>query len=210
MYIASLWPTADPHEIKILVIDAGQAFVFGAYAHLPESHQNTDPAQEHEDKLHNNLAVNQKAVLQPVFRHRRWLQEEKNRRPEGPERQVALEPDIALQSISEIESQLPSLRGPGASVVGYVTKLEEVEGRLLDFYAGENNRFLKHSWDMTRAKHKEYQAIANSLLGVVGGSIGEQRKSDNPVLIGVGLGDFSSAGRLSNLHTSFLSYFIRL
>ncbi|KAF9919772.1 hypothetical protein BGZ67_001824, partial [Mortierella alpina] len=63
---------------------------------------------------------------------------------------------------------------------------------------------------MKRALHKEYQAIANSLLGIVGGNIGEHRKDDNAVLIGVGLGDFKSSGRLSSMHTTFLSYFIGL
>ncbi|KAF9367554.1 hypothetical protein CPB97_005585, partial [Podila verticillata] len=48
--IEQLWPEVDPHDIKILTLDAGQAFVVGAYAYLPE-----DP------HAHYNLAVNQKA-----------------------------------------------------------------------------------------------------------------------------------------------------
>jgi hypothetical protein len=145
-----------------------------------------------------------------VFRYRRWLEEERGKQPKGPEQQDVLEPDITLQSIAQIESQLPPLRGPGASVVDYVARLEEVEDCLLDFYDGENNRFLKHSWDMNRAKKKEYQAIANSLFGIVGGSVGERCRDDSPVLSGIGLGDFKSSLRLSSLHTSFLSYFVRL
>ncbi|KAI9242850.1 MAG: hypothetical protein BYD32DRAFT_456457 [Podila humilis] len=61
---------------------------------------------------------------------------------------------------------------------------------------------------MERAKHIEYQAIANNLLKSVGESLGERCK--NPVLIGVGLGKFGSSGRLKSLHSSFLSYFIPL
>ncbi|KAF9979952.1 hypothetical protein BGZ75_009024 [Mortierella antarctica] len=120
--------------------------------------------KEHDNTLHYNLAVNQKAVLQPMYRCRRWLEEEKNLKPEGPE---------MLQSIVEIESQLSPVRGSGASVVAYVFKFEEVEERLLVFYGGDNNRFLKHTWDMERVKKHEYQAIANSLLNVVSGNIGE-------------------------------------
>ncbi|KAF9944767.1 hypothetical protein BGZ70_004356 [Mortierella alpina] len=219
--VAKLWPNVDPRDIKTLTLDAGQAFVVGAYAHIPESHQDTDTAQsppsstaatqepkrEHQNKQHRNLAVNQKSVLQPMFRHRRWLEDEKQKRPEGPERQDVLEPNIELQSIAEIESQLPPLRGPGTSILDYVARLEEVEDRLLDFYAGEDNRFVKHSWDMQRAKHKEYQAIANSLLGIVGGSVGEHCRKDNPVLIGIGLGDFKSSNRMRGLLVTWLSAF---
>ncbi|KAG0369561.1 hypothetical protein BGZ54_009622, partial [Gamsiella multidivaricata] len=111
-------------------------------------------------------------------------------------------------SIEQIESQLPPLRGPEASVTNYVARLEQVEDQLMEFYNGNNNRFKKNTWDMERAKHIEYQAIANSLLKIVGGSIGERCKS--PVLIGVGLGDFRSSKRLSSLHGTFLSYFIPL
>ncbi|KAF9100598.1 hypothetical protein BGX27_000325 [Mortierella sp. AM989] len=131
-------------------------------------------------------------VMQPVFRYKRWMEEEKQLKPEGPEQQSPSKPDIGLQSIAVIESQLPPLRGLDASVVGYVTKLEE------------------HTWDMERAKHVEYQAIANSLLQIVGGSLGRHRADDNPVLIGIGLGEFGSSSRMSSLHSSFLSYFVPL
>ncbi|KAK3808749.1 MAG: hypothetical protein J3Q66DRAFT_417306 [Benniella sp.] len=48
----------------------------------------------------------------------------------------------------------------------------------------------KHSWDARRAKDEEFYAIANQILGLVGGSIGERRKENNKVAIGIGLGDF--------------------
>ncbi|KAG0163363.1 hypothetical protein DFQ29_003149, partial [Apophysomyces sp. BC1021] len=106
--IEQLWPGVNPHDVKVLTLDAGQAFVVGAYAYLPE-----DP------NGHYNLAVNQKAVMQPVFRHRRWLEGEKESIP-----------DQRSESIAHAESNLPPLRGPGASVVEYVKKLEEVEEQL--------------------------------------------------------------------------------
>ncbi|KAI7821855.1 hypothetical protein BC939DRAFT_454689 [Gamsiella multidivaricata] len=137
--------------------------------------------------------------MQPVFRYRRWLEDEKQLIPAGQS-----------DSIADIESCPPPIRGPEASVTNYIEMLEQVEDRLLDFYNGNNNRFNKHTWDMKRAKHIEYQAIANSLLRIVGGSIGERCKDDNPVLIGVGLGQFGSSSRLSSLHSSFLSYFVPL
>ncbi|OAQ22580.1 hypothetical protein K457DRAFT_295811 [Linnemannia elongata AG-77] len=65
---------------------------------------------------------------------------------------------------------------------------------------------------MRRARQAEYQAIAESLLGIVGGSLGrrvEDNKSTDPILIGVGLGQFASKSRLSSLHSTFLSYFVQ-
>ncbi|KAI7826875.1 hypothetical protein BC939DRAFT_446069, partial [Gamsiella multidivaricata] len=151
---------------------------------VQDSTQSPSSAAHHNKTPHHNLAVNQKAEASKVV-------------PEGQP-----------QSIEQIESQLPPLRGPEASVTNYVARLEQVEDQLMEFYNGNNNRFKKNTWDMERAKHIEYQAIANSLLKIVGGSIGERCKS--PVLIGVGLGDFRSSKRLSSLHGTFLSYFIPL
>ncbi|KAF9015914.1 hypothetical protein BGZ52_006252, partial [Haplosporangium bisporale] len=149
--VARLWPGVDPRHIKTLTLDAGQAYVVGAYAHLPQSIKDKDQMQrtpssfkdsfpiasssattaqdlteavsleqqttsmqattaELDKTPHHNLAVNQKAVMQPVFRYRRWLEDEKHMKPEGPERQHQSKPDIGLQSISDIESSLPSLR----------------------------------------------------------------------------------------------------
>ncbi|KAG0345258.1 hypothetical protein BGZ54_005609, partial [Gamsiella multidivaricata] len=197
--VARLWPGVDPKDIKILTLDAGQAFVVGAYAYLLGKSMNKDestsfngafpiasystttpqdlmqkPSLEAQttstppatttasDKIpHHNLTVNQKAVMQPVFRYRRWLKDEKQLKPEGPERQHQLKPDIGLQSTAHIESQLSPLRGPDTSVTNYIEELEKVENRLLEFYNGDNFRFKKHTWDMERAKHIEYQAIAN-------------------------------------------------
>ncbi|KAG0036537.1 hypothetical protein BGZ82_004071 [Podila clonocystis] len=233
--VARLWPNIDPRDIKTLTLDAGQAFVVGAYAHLPQAGNKdkspsfkgsfslasssastpqdlmqkvtleqqaimTPPTTTDLNKIpHHNLAVNQKAVMQPVFRFRRWFEDEKQKIPDGQS-----------ESIAHIESSLPPLRGHEANVTNYIERLEQVEDRLLEFYNGNNNRFKKHTWDMERAKHIEYQAIANSLLGIIGGSVGEHRKEDNRVLIGVGLGQFGSSSRLSSLHSSFLSYFVPL
>ncbi|KAF8921699.1 hypothetical protein BGZ58_003994 [Dissophora ornata] len=113
-------------------------------------------------------------------------------------------PDAGPQKAGN-NDQSPSFKGP---VTNYIEKLEQLEDQLSNFYNGSNSRFKKHTWDMERAKHIEHQAIANNLLKIVGGSIGERRKEGNPVLIGVGLGQFVSSSRLSSLHSSFLSYFV--
>lgn len=239
--VSRLWPGVKPHNIKILTLDAGQAYVVGAYAHLlqepserikqgkavvrndlsivdtsvpptttalmpndalrtPTSTTLTPPTKtEPNTSFHHNLAVNQKAVLQPVFRYRRWLEGEKQAIPEDQ-----------TESIEHIESRLPPLRGPSANIINYIRELERVEDRLHEFYNGNGNRFKKHTLDMKNAKQAEYEAIANRLLGAVGGSIGRRRDEANPVVIGVGLGKFKSTGRLLSLHSTFLSYFIAL
>lgn len=211
MDIEKLWPGARRTDIKILTLDAGQAFVVGAYAYLPN--KNGDPTTsmdisvdlsrsedaEQDSPVHHNLAVNQKAVMQPVFRYRRWMNTEKDAVTEA-------EP----LSISHIESSLPPLRGLRSSVKEYAKKMEEVEERLSTFYNGRNRRFKRHTWDMKRAKHAEYQAIAERLLRIVGGTTGQHRDPNNHVIIGVGLGQFKSSSRLSSLHSSFLDFFIPL
>lgn len=77
----------------ILMLDAGQAFVVGAYVYLPAD----SCKDETEDMVHCNLAVNQKTVLQPLFRFRRW---------EVQEKQVSSKDQ---PSIAELESGLPPL-----------------------------------------------------------------------------------------------------
>jgi hypothetical protein len=87
-----------------------------------------------------------------------------------------------------------------------------MEERLKSFYSGDDNRFKRHDWDMNRAKQVEYQLMAERLLNIVGRSLGrriEENKTQDPILIGVGLGQFSSNTRLSSLHSTFLSYLIK-
>jgi hypothetical protein len=55
----------------------------------------------------------------------------------------------------------------------------------------------------------EFQLIADQLLKIVGGGIGFRYDPSKPVLIGVGLGQFSTSSGLSSLHSSFLTYFIQ-
>ncbi|KAF9138281.1 hypothetical protein BG015_002437 [Linnemannia schmuckeri] len=65
----------------------------------------------------------------------------------------------------------------------------------------------KHKWNAKKARTQEYRLVADRLLQLVGGSTGAKRDKDNKVVIGVGLGKFSSKIRLSSLHESFQSYF---
>ncbi|KAK3808180.1 MAG: hypothetical protein J3R72DRAFT_88160 [Linnemannia gamsii] len=147
-----------------------------------------------------NLAVKQKSVYQPTFRFRRWQEDAKKE-------QVCV--DGQQVSILDTESRLPPLKGQNSSVINYVQELERVEEYLQEFYTGSGYRFKRHKWDMKRAREYEYQLIADRLLEIVGGSVGRRYDPSNPVLIGVGLGNFSVRSGLPALNSTFLSYFIQ-
>jgi len=142
-----------------------------------------------------NLAVKQKAVYQPTLKYRRWMEQRKS---------VPLDDS---RSISSIESNLPHLRGSAASIADYVDKLQDVETHLDSFYG--NVVLKKHKWNAGKARDEEYKQIASRLLKQVGGSLGARRDDSNKVVIGVGLGQFSTKTRLSSLHESFQSYFVQ-
>ena len=95
-------------------------------------------------------------------------------------------------------------------MINYVQELERVEQCLQDFYARSGNQYKRHKCDMERARDYEYQLIADRLLGIVGGSFGRRYDPSNPVLIGVGLGEFSVRIGLPALNSTFLNYFIQM
>ncbi|KAK5815551.1 hypothetical protein F5H01DRAFT_366477 [Linnemannia elongata] len=218
--VEGLWG-CDPRLIKVLGIDLGQAFVVGASAILPPSEQpSVEIGQESDDAImepssptieevggsgvseterppakYFNLACKQKAVYQPTFKHRRWLEQRKGQSTEGGE------------SISHIETSLPTRRGPEASIKDYAARVEEVKDDLDSFYGSVVLK--KHSWNARKARAEEYRLIANRLLQLVGGSLGARREVKNKVIIGVGLGQFSSKTTLSSLYESFQSNFVQ-
>ncbi|KAF8946696.1 hypothetical protein BGZ47_011609 [Haplosporangium gracile] len=92
--------------------------------------------------------------------------------------------------------------------MNYVKELERVEERLKAFYNGQNHNYKKHQWGMERARHMEYQLLADRLLKIVGDGLGIRSNPLNPLIIEVGLDMFSTKNGLSSLHSSFLSYII--
>ncbi|KAF9276712.1 hypothetical protein BGZ68_009834 [Mortierella alpina] len=198
--VARLWPDTNPDDIKVLAHDLGQVNVVGAYAYIPDTAPTSaaPPKPAQEKVVHHNLAVKSKAMYQPQFKFRRWMEGQKKIVPPGES-----------SSISDIESGLPALRGEDASVINYVKELSKVEDRLDEFYNGNEMQYKRHKWDAARAKDTEYNQLANSLLKVVGGNIGEQRKDSNKVIIAIGLGQFLGTPGLTSLHSSFMAFFVR-
>jgi len=187
-----LW-NSKPEEVKVLEIDLGKAFVVGACALVPTKDGDKDEVRT------LNLAVNQRAVYQPVFKHRRWAEHKKSQTTSGS------------VSIKEIEGDLPPLRGSDADVEGYVTKVKDVEPALVKFYSDDDRESWKrHKFDFKKAFDEEFRVVADSLLRMVGGTCSAPRHEDNKVLIAIGLGDFGSNGKLTSLHSSFCRYFVGL
>ncbi|KAF9947536.1 hypothetical protein BGZ72_010482, partial [Mortierella alpina] len=193
--VSDLFGDCDPKQIKVLALDLGQAFVLAANAWIPDP-TTSDPSAKPTPESYHNLTINQKAVMQPTFAFRRWMESAKSELPEG-----------ASQSVSEIGSGLPPLRGHEGSIIQYSAALENVEGTLDKFYNGQG-AFKRHAWDSRKAKEAEYAVITDRLLNVVGGSIGEKRKADNHVIIAIGLGSFNPSSGLSSLHGTFRKFFI--
>ncbi|KAF9165033.1 Elongation of fatty acids protein 2 [Actinomortierella ambigua] len=178
------------NQIKILALDLGQACVVGSSLLLPDS----DPAGE---ETFHNQAVKTKAVLQPIFKMRRWMQDQKTRPLDGADQGSGASGQNMPRSIAEVESRMPPLR--------HRSKYNQ---QLDDFY-NKGFRFKKHTWDASRAKQEEYNKIANALLKSVGGNIGTKRAEDNHVIIAVGLSKFQTKTGLSSLDGTFGRYFLR-
>jgi hypothetical protein len=198
--VSKIWD-CDPRKIKILGIDLGQACVVGASAILPDtdnSLENPNSGSQSQKMVYHNLSVKQKAVYQPIFKFRRWLENRRNTTHAGEE-----------TSIADDEGHLPPVRGVNSSIESYFEKFKEVGGKLSEFYSDERYLVKRHLWDTKRARDLEFQRVADSLFKLVGGSLGQKRDDSNKVVIGVGLGKFSSRIRLTSLHGSFMSYFIQ-
>lgn len=189
--VEKIWD-CEPDQIKVLGIDLGQAYTVGASAILPGDIVNGTQRTFH------NLTVKQKAVYQPTFKFRRWLESKK--------RQKSTDGTL---SISEIESSLPPIKGENASIEQYSQELEKSKEALYEFYSGNNNIVNRNMWDAKKARQREYMKIADSLLKMIGGAIGKKVEKGFPAVIGIGLGQFKSNTRLSSLHESFLSFFVQ-
>ncbi|KAF9922742.1 hypothetical protein FBU30_007139 [Linnemannia zychae] len=78
----------------------------------------------------------------------------------------------------------------------------------LDIFYNRSN-FAKHHWDARRARQEEFSRVANSLLQMVGGTIGEKRREDQKVVIVIGLAKFVAKNGPPSLDGAFQDYFVR-
>jgi hypothetical protein len=247
-------------EVRVLGPDLGQAFVVGASAvqatppkrrrkkrrkrgkrrgrrgRKKRSDTSMTAATDLRPPNYYNLSVKQKAVYQPTFKFRSWLEAKKRctiiatepAREDPPTAQhehtavgsdsvtageiqhqvPAPQDERAIRTICDIESSMPPLRGPKVDLKEYLEHRHHYTTQLDRFY-NHNALYKKYSWDARKARTEEYRRITDSLLKMIGGSIGTRRKEDDKVIIGVGMGKFSATTRLTSLHTSFQSYFVQ-
>ncbi|KAF8920974.1 hypothetical protein BGZ58_004168, partial [Dissophora ornata] len=143
-----------------------------------------------------DLFVKRKAVAQPTQRFQHWLESQKRNTTIGTGR-----------TISEVESSLTPLRGEGASIRLHIEDRDMVEKDLDAFY--NQSSFCKHKWDAHRARQEEFSRVTNSLLKMVGGTIGEKRREDQNVVIIIGLAKFVAKNGPPSLDGSFQDFFVR-
>lgn len=184
--------------------------------------------------MYYNLAVKQKAIMQPTLKFRRWMERQKQqelRGLEGQQGQISATPEAAhevveqaaeqvaqqsvtpeahrtIKTISDIETSIPPLRGQHANIALYREHRDRY-WQYLDRFYNTGRRFKRFRWFARRAKEEEYRLATDSLLRMVDGCLGAKRKDGNKVIIGIGLGKFSSKTKLSSLHESFQSYFVQ-
>lgn len=180
-------------------------------------------------KWHINLAAKQKAVVQPTLRHRTWMELQKGTDLKLPcslstmNTESAAPPMISLPSTSSmeaatteslsicmIESSLLPLHGATASFADHVESHKANQIHLDKFYNGKKFQFKKYKQMSKKAWAREFHQLADSLLCMVSGTISEKRMEGHKVVIGIGMGCFTSTSRLSSLHGTFESYFIQM
>ncbi|KAF9536433.1 hypothetical protein EC957_010988, partial [Mortierella hygrophila] len=152
---------------------------------------------------HVNLAAKQKAVARPTLRHRTWMEQQKMadlKIPSSPLTTITesaapaappAPPTVSQPStssteaatteslsISKIESSLPPLRGANASFADHVECRKANKSHLDKFYNGKRLRHKKYKWMSKKARRHEFERLTDSLLRMVGGSIGEKKEEE--------------------------------
>ncbi|KAK3831004.1 MAG: hypothetical protein J3R72DRAFT_495724 [Linnemannia gamsii] len=176
------FPGVGVGDIKVLTLDAGKAFVVGAYTHLPQ-----DPDTSDKGKVVVKPQPFASIVASPTITSVPSSTTSASPSPSTticdrnlgssstPAHDITTKSSTRADkdtSFRNLASRLPPIRGQGFSVVNYVKQLQGVESALDGFYNGRDHRFKRHGWDAERAKQAEYWAIADRLLGIVGGSVG--------------------------------------
>ncbi|KAF8941741.1 hypothetical protein BGZ47_007241 [Haplosporangium gracile] len=111
-------------------------------------------------------------------------------------------------TIRTIELSLPPLRSANANFADHVECRNVNKAHLDNFYNGKQFRYKRYKRMSKEARAEEFHRLADSLLRMVGDSIGE-RKEEDKVVIEMGVGRFTSTSRLSSLHGTFESFFIQ-
>ncbi|KAG0347945.1 hypothetical protein BG004_006508 [Podila humilis] len=139
--VAKYWPGFQPKEIKTLTLDGGKACVTGAFADIPDDPLRTGNGKEVDrvtSSMEGNIATSEtstSSISLPIPTSVLTQDQQRATSPLG-EKQTLLNEGEEQRTIAGIETELPPLKGEGASVIKYLAELKRVEERLLEFYAG--------------------------------------------------------------------------
>ncbi|KAF8923623.1 hypothetical protein BGZ47_004614, partial [Haplosporangium gracile] len=145
-----------------------------------------------------DLVVKRKAVSRPTDSFANWLEDQKENTTGA----------FTGRTIQDLESTLPPLKGESASFCEYVAARRAFEGDLDDFY--NNTNYWKHQWDAEVCRKEEFYKVAEGLLKMIGGSVGQPRMPHQHVVIAVGLAKFVASHGPPSLDGTFQAFFINL
>ncbi|KAI3655354.1 hypothetical protein MP638_005079, partial [Amoeboaphelidium occidentale] len=154
----------------------GQAYTVGAVSWLPDGSK-------------KNLAVNKKALGEPYYLHRNWLNKTKMKDENKPVR------DAENCGLS---------RNSDETITIYFNRMMERYSVLANFY--NSHAIRKRTFEYHCAKQREMDRVFNALISMVGLKPHQKVKKKQRIYVGIGTGDFDATG---SLHTSFLEYFVR-
>ncbi|KAG9061324.1 hypothetical protein KI688_007302 [Linnemannia hyalina] len=215
MYKEKGYPGVDVKDIRTLTLDAGQACIVGAFAHLPEEIAKRVKGKEVAKDLSSSdmEGVVATGPLDPASVSTSSVSSASTMASlltpldtSGGSSSNDSAPRSAKNVSSPSISPQPSTANPALSP----RPVEQEEEMLKAFYNGPDGKYKRNHWDMQRARHGEFQLIAHRLLGIVGGGLGILSDPSKPVIIGIGLGKFGTKSGLTSLHSTFLSYFVPL
>ncbi|KAF9967826.1 hypothetical protein BGZ70_008054, partial [Mortierella alpina] len=73
-----------------------------------------------------------------------------------------------------------------------------------------STNFWKHKWDAQLSREEEFFKVAEGLLNMVGGFVGQPSQPHQHIVIAVGLAKFTASHGPPSLDSKFESYFVNL
>lgn len=142
------------------------------------------------------LLVGQKALMQPNFKGRREMQLRKE--------EYQLAGSDHKGEVQELEQSIPPRKGVQDAEVSsnYLQKATAAHSRLHQYYNGDYWH-RRTAWDMKKGKEGEYHVAIRSVLAMV------EDVPKEKVLFVIGLGKFGTKSKLTSLHGTFGSLFVK-
>ncbi|KAF9378618.1 hypothetical protein CPC16_011207, partial [Podila verticillata] len=178
-------------DVCIAGVDFGQVCTAAVSLFIPSCY---NPNRSHD--LMRTLLVGQKALMQPSFKGRRDMQLRKE--------EYQLTDSDHKGEVQELEQSIPPRKGVQDAEVSsnYLQKATAVHPRLHQYY-NSNYWHRRTAWDMKKGKEGEYHVAIRSVLAMV------EDVPKEKVLFVIGLGKFGTKSKLTSLHGTFGSLFVK-